>query len=235
MNILNSSSCNFNLPWGNTGKDLVAASLKENVIWFNDGSIEFRNLKEVVPAWYMDSSWNKVETIRDYSFGMVVSKDQFYYGDYRIVCQLPNFRGSWPALWFIDTTLPASQGGNGMGIPPEIDVFEHFRKKGFWNRFKTTHTYHDKPFSPDHYSKMTCKAKKRLCPVDNRDISFRFLWTPNYMMWFVDAIHVMTIEPGNVARYPDQPMNIVLGGGFGNWGIDDKRIAPFIVKSFEIL
>lgn len=235
MNLLTSSTCDYNFSWGNTGKDLVCASNPNNVIWHQDGSITFLNKKETILAWYMDDNWNKVDVVRHYTIGTVVSKNPFYYGTYKLVCQLPNFRGSWPAFWFLDTSLSVEQGGNGMGIPPEIDVFEHFRKKGFWNRFKTTHTYHDKPIEKGKYSHMTCKAKRRLCPVDNRSIEFLFSWSAKEMVWFVDGKYIMTITPNDVSRYPDQPMNIILGSGIGNWDIDDNKLAPFLVKSLEII
>lgn len=52
---------------------------------------------------------------RRFGSGMLLSRISFTHGKVRMVAQLPNARGSWPALWL----LPKDRRW-----PPEIDVFE---------------------------------------------------------------------------------------------------------------
>jgi hypothetical protein len=52
---------------------------------------------------------------RRFGSGMLLSRVSFMHGKIRMVAQLPNARGSWPALWL----LPKDRRW-----PPEIDVFE---------------------------------------------------------------------------------------------------------------
>lgn len=231
INLINKNLFDYQLPWGNadSGNHLWVCT-PQNVFWDKD-IVTFYVKKERIPGWYMDKSWNQVNIVADYSASMILSKELYHFGFYVLRCYLPKYRGTWPAFWFIDTTLPASQGGTGMGIPPEVDVFEYMRKKGFWRRWKTSHTYHDIS-SEGKYSDMICKSHCQLFPVDSMLMEFTFDWQPGHMIWGVNGSDVLKITPGDVKKYPLQPMNIVLGHAVGPWDIRDDKISPFIVVEF---
>lgn len=52
---------------------------------------------------------------RRFGSGIVISRQSFLYGRFRVVAKLPSARGAWPAIWL----LPAA-----FHWPPEIDILE---------------------------------------------------------------------------------------------------------------
>lgn len=231
INLIDPLLYNNSFTWGNADSEYgLWVDSPNNVVWSRD-MVSFYVKKEPISGWYMDKNWNRVDVLGQYSSSRIVSKDLFHFGSYVLRCFLPTFRGTWPAFWFIDTTLPASQGGTGMGIPPEVDVFEYMRKKGFWRRWKTSHTYHDIS-GIGKYSRMICKSHCAIKPVDTRMMEFIFHWDSNKMIWEVNGKEVMSVYSKEVRRFPDQPMNIVLDHVVGPWEIRDDKISPFIVIEF---
>ena len=224
MNFINPTLWNYELPWGQTWGDLFEIFKEKNVVWFKD-RIVFNNVHEPTIGWYMDKDWERQEVTANYSYGMIISKEQYYYGIYTMTCLLPNFRGSWPAWWMIDVT-------NDMGIPPEVDLMEHFRKDCLLTRFKTTHTYHDSK-QGGGYDKMICKAKWQWFPVDNREMTFTFDWTASYMKWYVNGKLILQIMKADVNKFPNKPMNLLVGSGMGNWNIQNSKLKPLIVTKLE--
>lgn len=227
INLLDPSLYCYEFPWGNTVQDDFAIFTEEMTEWRSD-RVLFHAAAKKVKGWKRDENWNKVETEAGYAFGTAVSKVQYGFGTCHLRCFLPDFRGSWPAFWFIDL-LDRTQGG--MGIPPEIDVFEQFRKDQFASRCRLTGTYHD---GPDYETGKTFRETRvSLIPWDLYEIVVRFTRTPEKMTWNINGRDFMVIRKKEVYRYPDKGMNIVLGAGIGKWNPQVNRFAPFAVTAFS--
>jgi beta-glucanase (GH16 family) len=150
---------------------------------------------------------------------LIISKTAYGYGVYTLVCKLPNFRGSWPAFWLIDID----------DLPPEVDVFEHFRKDCFLTRFHVTTSYNGGPTYQDN--KNISKAIYRLYPYDWGWTAFGLIWLPGSMTFMVNNRTSLIIKPGQFPKYPAGKMNIILGSGIGNWKPQVNKFKPFVVKS----
>lgn len=112
------------------------------------------------------------------------------YGQYEWEAQMPDRRGSWPALWL----LPVS------GWPPEIDVYEGFGDSSGWD------------FSSDISANLHGGAKgQRSFTAPMRIDATRFYGlggfaggyhryavdiTPDFITWFIDGVEVyQTVNP----------------------------------------
>jgi len=226
MNLLDRSLFTYELPWGNTVENDYAV-FKEDMVEWKEGKVLFHASKKPVSGWKRDAAWNKVETHADFTFGLMVSREQYGYGTYQMRCFLPNFRGSWPSFWFIDV-IDKSQGG--MGIPPEIDVFEQFRRDNFLSRFRMTGTYHDGPTYSNERSRSI--ARVSLMPFDLYETRVKFIRTPEKMIWIINEQQFMKVERSEMVNYPDKGMNIILGAGIGQWNPQVNKFAPFEVMEF---
>jgi beta-glucanase (GH16 family) len=193
-----------------------------------DGSVHFGCSNAACNGWKRDKDWNIVKTIAQWSVGAVVLKDQCrtHFGTYQFIFKTPNFRGSWPAIWLIDLH-PAPPKGDGMGMPPEIDIFEHFRKDGFLTRFHITHSFHQGPT----YANNTLMTKTywKLWPLDLKEIELTFIWQPGEMKWIVNGKNVMTV-PSGTPNYPTKPMNLLMNAGLGlDWKPNTGKFEDFII------
>ena len=164
-----------------------------------------------------------------YAVGHMVSKAQYGFGAYKLVCRFPNFRGSWPAFWFVDW-LDQSQGG--MGMPPEVDVFEQFRKDRFLTRFALSCTYHQGPTYETNVE--IAKRVNSWLPWDWKDITFGLLWTTDAIFYTVNGKLVLTIKKGDVKKFPYKAMNVLIGAQVNDWRGRDAIVKPdpFIIKEF---
>ena len=211
------------LPWGTSLDPYIMNSMPEMVTWKPDGTVEFNVAAGKFKGWRMNERWQKYEWATDYANGMIVSKQQFLYGQFDLVCRLPYFKGSWPAFWFIDVT-------GKMGVPPEYDVFEQFIKDGTCKtRRQIQTTYHDGPTYTD--DKQSFAVKKFTFPVSWSDVKISFIWTADSMTTIINGKTIMTVNKKDFLHFPNQPMNLILGSGVGNWEIDSSKFKPFIIKS----
>jgi beta-glucanase (GH16 family) len=115
-----------------------------------------------------------------------------------------------------------------MGIPPEVDVFEHFRKDGFLTRFHITHSFHQGPT----YENNTVVQQKywRLWPLDLKYIEIEFVWKADGMTWTVNGKKTMQI-PGNSPKFPTHPMNLIMNAGLGpDWNPKPEKFDDFIIR-----
>lgn len=231
MNLLNKDLWNYEFTWGTTNSPFFASSQKDLVNWDDNNNQVFFNVgydsTNKFPAWYRDPNWNVVNTYTSYGYGLIITKEQYGFGTYDMVCKLPNFRGSWPAFWFIDILDSKTQGG--MGIPPEIDVFEHFRKDSCLTRHHVTTTFHGGPT----YENDWCKAKSRysICPIDNKDMTAKLVWTPDRFTVTINGRETLNIEKNNSRGFPYKSMNVIVNSGMGDWEPEVNKFSPFIVKS----
>ncbi len=231
MNLINKNLWNYEFDWGTTSSPFFCSSQKDFVVWDDARNQIFFNVgydsTNKYPAWYRDKSWNKVTTFTPYAGGMIVTKDQYEFGTYEMICKLPNFRGSWPAFWLIDISDKETQGG--MGIPPEVDVLEHFRKDSCLTRHQITTTFHGGPSYENDWVKRGNKYS--LCPVDNKDLTATLIWNANSLSIYINGKKTLTINKDSSKGFPYKAMNVIVGSGVGNWKPNVEKFAPFIVKS----
>lgn len=208
MNLL-TQQWNYSLPWSNYQG--ISAAFERNVLWFPN-NVTFRNVKEVCEGWRMDENWNRVTSLADYSCGMIVSKEQYHFGVYTIKCQLPDFRGSFPAMWLFDC-LP-----NGQKL--EVDIMEQFRKDAnCLSRNKITVTYHDD-------KTMTSKAIRGI----GSEVTCQLIWLPEVLRWVVNGKQVMEVKRSDVTNFPDKPLNLIVNSGIGDWGVQDDKLDSFLIN-----
>ncbi|MDP1623587.1 MAG: family 16 glycosylhydrolase [Bacteroidales bacterium] len=231
MNLLDKTRWDNFLPWGNiinpdTDKEI---GMNDKLVTYHpDGSVHFGCLNANFNGWKRDKTWNVVNTSTQWSVGAIVSKEEYrtHFGTYHFKFRLPHFRGSWPAIWLIDLH-PAPPKGDGMGMPPEIDVFEHFRKDGFLTRFHITHSYQDGPTYENN--SVQSKIYWRFWPLDLMDIEMIFTWLPAGMTWTVNGRSVMTVS-SDTPNYPVLPMNLIMNAGLGlEWKPKVGKFEDFVI------
>jgi Glycosyl hydrolases family 16. len=193
-----------------------AARMDPLEVQFVNGGIYCTVTKKATQGWDRDANWQVQYHDVNYAIGHMISKEQFFYGSYELVCTLPNFRGAWPAFWFVDWS-------GKLGMPPEIDVFEKMQKNRWLDRYKLTMSYHDGPtYEDDHEvvkSAWSCK------PWDCKPVKFTFDWNIAFMEWYVNDHSIMTVYRSEMSKYPNGPMNIIIGNG-----VADFRGKPALVK-----
>lgn len=230
MNLLKYNLWKYYFPWGNTvnpGTDKQIKIDKYLVEWDNDRVKFFTCQGPYRTCWYMDKAWQRVESYANNAIGHMISTDLYYYGTYRFRFRLPNSRGAWPAIWMVDTT-------GALGMPPEVDIFEHFRKDGFLSRFHITGTYHfGESYENDRTAFKRIKRCGGLLPMDLQDIDMEFHWSENYMKWFFNGKEQMRIIRTTTNKFPDKPMNLIIGAGVGLDWEPDSPMRPFIVRKIE--
>jgi len=213
MNLLIKDIWNYSLPWSNYQG--ISAAQERNVLFFPN-NITFLNYKEVCEGWRMDENWQKVTSLADYSCGMIVSKEQIYYGTYTIKCQLPDFRGSFPAFWLFD----CSKDGQKL----EVDIFEQFRKDNCLSKYKVTVTYHDD-------KTVTSKA---VWGTTN-EITAQLVWLPDILIWLINGKKVKEVKKSEVVNFPDRPLHVIVNSGTGDWKVQDEKIDSFLVSKLEYI
>ncbi|MCX6305440.1 MAG: family 16 glycosylhydrolase [Bacteroidetes bacterium] len=235
MNLLDKTRWDYAYPWGNivnpdTNNEIC---ITEKLVTYQpDGSVHFGCSNSAGAGWKRDKDWNIVNTSTKWCIGAVIAKEECrsHFGTYHFVFSLPNFRGSWPAIWLIDLH-PSPPRGDGMGMPPEIDVFEHFRKDGFLTRFHILHTFHEGPTYVNN--KTITKKFWRLLPLDFNDIEMTFTWLPTGMAWAVNGNVVMTV-PSGTPNFPLKPMNLLMNGGLGlDWKPNVGKFEDFVIRKAE--
>jgi len=227
MDLLNPYLWTSDMPYGNTSTDgigVVHPYMTDWEVTNNKMLAIFSVKKELTQGWYMDKNWIKQTVDRHYQYGHVITDNTYYFGIYKIVCSLPNFKGAWPSVWFFS---------KDKGPPPEVDVFEHFRKDKCLTRHKITCTYHPGPTYENQ--QIVIKTRRSLRKFDKHPLYLEFHWHSDHMIWVVNNKRVLTVYRKDVAKFPYYPMNILMGTGIKDWnGIEDTfRSEPFIVSKFE--
>ena len=235
INFLNEECWQYEMPWGSViNPDLVGKeiAITGKLVNFNKNYLTFRTKKGNFQAYKRDKNWNVICGTYEWGVGSCIAKNEFrtHFGKYLFKFKLPNYRGSWPAIWLIDLH---HETNGGMGMPPEIDIMEHFRKDSFLTRFHHTATYHG-GFTYENDVEIVKKLRKcwGFWPVDLQEVEIEFLWNEKEMVWIVDGKEKLRI-PNTVQKYPLKPMNLIIGTGIG---LDWKPIEsdePFIVTKAE--
>jgi hypothetical protein len=235
MNLLDKTCWDYAYPWGSiinpdTDKEIC---INEKLVKFDsDGSVRFGCSNTPCNGWKRDKNWNVVNTTTQWSVGGIIAKDEHrtHFGVYRFTFRLPDFRGSWPAIWLIDLH-PMPPKGDGMGMPPEIDIFEQFRKDGFLTRFHMAQTFHQGPTY--EHNTLISKQYWKLVPLDINDIELIFTWLPTGMKWTVNGKNTMNVSP-DTPNYPARPMNLLINAGLGlDWKPNAGKFKDFIVRKAE--
>ena len=106
------------------------------------------------------------------------------YGQYEWEAQMPDRRGSWPALWL----LPVS------GWPPEIDVYEGFGDSPGWNfsRYISANLHGRSKGKRSFTAPLRIDAGRfyGLTGFASGTHRFGVDIAPNFITWFVDGIEV---------------------------------------------
>jgi beta-glucanase (GH16 family) len=234
-NLLEQKRWQFAASWGSivnpdTNQEI---GMSAGLCRFYRDRVEFDITNSPTPGWKMDARWSVVQTTAKWGIGHMIAKDEYrtHYGRYVFTFQLPKFRGAWPAIWFVDM-VHESNGGQGM--PPEIDVFEHFRKDRFGTRFHTTHTFHHGvSYRLSETVQAVYNKLRGLWPVDLKEMTIEFEWYPNQMRWIVNG-RVIMVVPATTSRYPTKPMNLLMGAGVGlDWRPQWDKVKPFVVTRAE--
>jgi beta-glucanase (GH16 family) len=223
MNLLDKNLWEYEVDWGTHVNLPTVNNSLDNIHWNSDGSVSFDvqySDTPIFPGWERDANWNKVPTLTNYSAGLIISKEKYGFGTYEMNFKVPNFRGSWPAWWMFDKNK----------LPPEIDIFEHFRKDCFLTRFHLTTSYHDGPTYET--GKSDSKARYNWLPIDWKYITIKMIWTVDKAEFYYNNKKYYTMNKSDWPYYPTTPMNILVNSGVNpDWKLQVKKISPFIVKS----
>lgn len=232
VNLLEPGRWDHSFPWGNitnpgTGREVMLSA--DLVNRRSDGAVRLSCKKGSFHGWASGPGGQPAAMTAEWAAGALIAKEdaRTWFGAYHFDISLPVFRGAWPALWLIDLH-PAPPSGDGMGIPPETDILEHFRKDGFLSRFRTTHSFHT---GPGYSSKnVISRNYTRLWPVDSNPMTLLFTWSPTGMAWTVNGRKVMTLGP-ETPGFPMKPMNLVINAGIGpDWKPNPERFDDFIIR-----
>lgn len=231
MNLLEKKYWDYAYPWGtiispDTDKEVC---MTQNLVTYHpDGSVHFGCAKALFTGWKTAPDGKPVEAKTPWGVGAVIAKEIYrtHFGTYKFIFSLPDFRGSWPAIWLIDLH-PEPPKGDGMGLPPEIDIFEQFRKDSFLTRFHITHTFHQGPTYTNNI--INQKTYWKLWPLDLNKIEISFTWTNKEMVWVVNGKKIMTV-PASTPKYPLKPMNLIINSGIGpDWTPKSGKFEDFIL------
>jgi hypothetical protein len=136
--ILDQSKWNTSLPWGQTING-IDAWCDSNEIHLTGTTIKLGANKKYNPNVYIDG---RIES-RDYSIGVVSTKQTFGYGYYQLRCKIPRIAQHWPSFWLFGDCAQ------------EIDIFEFSgayykpsKKKLFHDRLSYCTPHREKWYTP---------------------------------------------------------------------------------------
>lgn len=160
----------------------------------------------------------QVSGFQRFGSGIMISRQSFTFGHFRLVAKLPNARGSWPAFWLLPTVFQ---------WPPEIDIFEAMA----W-------APHNREI---HVGLITPKdelgSANKWVGV-NTDISQGFHeygldWTPDTLTWLLDGKQLWS-QPTPLSMKQSMYVLINLAVG-GKWALNELKIKPIDGTSPERL
>ena len=189
--------------WG-TGVDSIAAFMDDACV-VNNGILYIFDEKRL--CYDIDG------TPKEYSTGSLRTdrKFEYNYGWYEVRCQMPGYRGSFPAFWLFphhDTYYPRA----------EIDIMEHIYSWGnvtscnmHWNGYGTEH--------------QSLGAQKYNVPnIWTQFHTYSMLWSPGNLKFYADGYMFYEYSGPEV---PAEAMYIILNGMVRDYygaGIDDALL-----------
>jgi beta-glucanase (GH16 family) len=147
------------------------------------------------------------------------------YGIFEARMKLPNFTGAWPAFWM----MPESDAYGGWAASGESDSMEAKNECSV-----VQSTLHFGGAWPNQKDSDQCKAPC-LSSVAPGWHTFRLVWRPKGMRWFVDGVQTCwrndwwSDSAPNVDGPPfDKPfhiiLNLALGGGYPGKAVDASQL-----------
>jgi beta-glucanase (GH16 family) len=152
---------------------------------------------------------------REYTSARLNSESSWTYGRFEIRAQVPEGRGTWPALWLL-----ASQDTYGDQFWPdngEIDIMEHVGHEP-----NVIHsTVHTEAFN--HIEGTQRGASVEVPTATSSFHVYTLEWTPNKIRSFVDGDPYFTFRKSSQAGYAKWPfnhdshliLNVAVGGTWG--------------------
>jgi beta-glucanase (GH16 family) len=154
---------------------------------------------------------------RDYTSGMIVSKQKFKYGKFEIRGRLPRGQGIWPAYWLLQKDC-----GGWYGCPtwpPEIDILEMLGN----NTYRVYTTYHYGQWYRARWPNNTSLSQPVDLGFDTADgyHTYTVEWAPDRIQWYVDGSLKYTVTEsmcGYSGCIADEEMSIIINTAVGgNW------------------
>ena len=215
-----SDNFTFDLGWGNTHEDWGGVLLPRNVIQYED-RIEILTKRELVTGWRCLGD-DIIHLTKEFSTGHLISKDQWLYGQFECEVTIPLFRGNWPAFWLYpmqrDEALPAPV----VGEYNEIDWFEKFIKN-WLAKYRIQGNIHKD-------GRMTPKTKYMCHPSARFNVKGK--WKSDYVgMWLNGKKYYEVTGKENISQVP---MNLLIGGGVGNWDPDLRDEAIMTIHTLKV-
>lgn len=173
------------------------------------------------PISYDNQSWRHGATVLS---GYNTTRAQISNGQYEWFAQMPNRRGSWPALWLVSAD----------GWPPELDVYEGY---GYNNEYDfsrhLSHAFHGGEIEPRTFSRgvtYDAEAAYSLSGFDSGFHHYAIDINDVFITWFVDGIEVFQSVNPFVGETWYPIMNIAVKdkdaytGGSGDMRIRSFRV-----------
>jgi len=203
--------------------DNYAGYLKDDNVYVGEGGLlHLENRKETIqgtdPLGQFDYTTGWINSLQKINFN---GTEKGVYIEIR--AQFPKGDKVWPAIWLIDDSPNRSW-------PPEIDIWEYFGR--FFDTNRTDEMFmryiyglwNDKK---DH--SVPIKNFHQTYSAFNQFYAYGFLWTKDFMSWYIDDQLVHTKTKGvevSSADWPDKPMCLVINNGLMRVVSDENTTFP---------
>jgi len=158
---------------------------------------------------HLDSVWKSTgwqHVYSDYVGGEVNSIKKFQFGVFECRAKFALRRGSWPAFWLIGgTDIPCPPGGPGS----EIDIAELARESEFPRMMHVIHRYYP-PVNCDVSIQKNMDNKSYSIPGRQRYYTFKCIWTPEKIQYFIDDQLKHEVVNKNYEWFPSLPLRVIL-------------------------
>lgn len=202
----------FDHGWGNSSDNIENVFLRSHVE-FDGYHVKVKTTHSETPydGW-MCKDDGILHMPKNYASGILISKEQFLYGDFECRVILPNFRGSWSAFWL----YPHFDDGMHDTLYNEIDWYEQFRKDNFLSR----HWIQAGLYKKEKKVSFNVHKKRKVWSLlgyhfGKREISIRGVWSKKEVTCYVNDRKVFCVHDQNLV--PFRPMNVIVGNGVGMW------------------
>jgi len=161
---------------------------------------------------------------QQYSSARLVTKGKgdFLYGKIEIRARLPKGRGTWPAIWMLNSEK--NYGNKGWPDNGEIDIMEHV---GF-DQNRIHGNIHTKAFN--HVLKTNKGGDTLVTDVSEQFHVYTCTWTPSYISIVMDGHEYFKFNKESAYSWEQWPfdksfhliLNMAVGGDWGGQkGVDD--------------